>query len=369
MNQLTIKALVKKLTEAKDYYYNNDPIMDDEDFDRWEDALKQLDPDNDYFKVVGSPVSQGNNKQKVKHLYPMLSMAKGKSIEDIEKWLVKSFNNRYEFCITPKYDGLSFTAKYNQGKLVYLSTRGTGLEGQDITNKVKYITNIPKVIIDNRELEIRGELILEKQYSDYFKNKPLRNICVGLINRKENFEDLKYIKSVAYNVIGIDFNNEREKYEFLENNNWKNISMYQICSILKDIEQIYTEWENRLRNEFEYEVDGLVLTINNCNIQKQYIGRAEHHYDYQMALKFTPKSKKTKLLGIKWDVSKNGNVIPTAFFEPIFIQGRQIKNASLSNYKNVINMKLEINDELLIILAGDVIPYIEENITKGIKQR
>lgn len=362
---MNIKETVQKLIEAKVAYYNSEPIMTDAEFDDLEDLLRQIDPDNDYFSMVGISIKG----KKIKHEIPMLSCQKVKNIEELKKWFEKSFNQRYEFCVTPKYDGLSFTAKYEKGKLKYLATRGNGKIGQDITDKAQYIQDIALEINDLRELEIRGELIIEKNHNNYFNNKPLRNICVGLINRKEDFNDLKYVKAVAYNVLHVPFKSEIEKYNFLNLNNWHNTSPYFLIYSLEDIEKLYEEWTKINREKFSYEVDGLVLTINECNIQQQYIGRAEHHYDYQIALKFNSETKKTKLLGINWNVSKSGAVIPTAFFEPIYIQGRKIENASLSNYENVIRMKLELNDELLVSLSNDVIPYIEENLSKNIKQR
>jgi DNA ligase (NAD+) len=370
MNTLTIKELVEKLIEAKERYYQGNPIMDDFTFDNYEDQLRQLDPGNDYFKVVGSPI-QGNIKMKIKHQFPMLSMAKGKSINDIEKWLNKISDRRLQIIIEPKIDGLSFTAVYENEKLQHIATRGDGTTGQIITHIAEYV-DIPKTIDVLQRVEVRGELYLPKNCKvDNPNNSPLRNVAVGLINRKDSgLEDLKHIKYISYQVIGTDMTTEEGKIKWLRSLGFTTVS-YNLVGSIKEIEEYFQTYKETGRDNWLFETDGLILAVNDCklheSINSKYV--VSHHWMHNLAWKPEAIMQKTKLLGINWEVSKNGNVIPTAFFEPIFILNREIKNASLSNYKNVIKMKLEIEDELLVSLSNDVIPYIEENITKGVKQR
>lgn len=358
-----IERIKSKLIEAREAYYNNEQIMTDSEFDELEDSLKELDPENEYFDTVGIS-SKG---EKVKHQALMLSCQKGNENEDIEKWLKKVDYDESGICESPKYNGLTFAAKYDDGILKSLSTRGDGKEGQDITDKAKYIKDIKQTIDCKDKIEIRGELIIKKKHAKYFEeNKPLLNICVGLINRKEDFEDLKYVSAIAHGVVGIEFKTEVDKFNWL-NENW-DFTLYKYIRQFNEMIASRNSWI-ALREEFEYECDGIVLTLDSIEKQKQNIGRAEHHYDYQIAWKFESEKKETSLIDIEWNVSRNGNVIPIAIFDTIYIQGKEINRASLSNYENVIRMQLKIGDKLLVSLSNDIIPYIEENISKGVKQR
>jgi len=359
---MNIKQLVDKLIEAKKAYYNDVPVISDDEFDYLELQLRELDPENEYFNMVGIE-TYGT---KVKHIVPMKSIQKVNSFEKLHDWVNKKTMSEDTFTITPKYDGLSFKAVYEKGNLTCLATRGDGIEGQDITHIAKYIKdlNLKKEVTES--FEIRGELILDKKYQDLFEGKPLRNIVGGLVGRKENLTDCKYISAIAYDIIGIDFENDADKFNFLYSV-YKNTSIYILVS--GNILDSYIETWIEKRNSFQYEIDGLVISLSYHKDRIKNIGTQDHHWDYNIAYKFPAVMKETTLLNISKDVSRHGNIIPIANFEPIMIMNREIKQATLSNYQTVVNMKMEIGDKLLVSLANDVIPYIEENVTKGIKQR
>ena len=359
---MIINELVEKLLKAKEQYYNNCSVMSDEAFDELEDQLRDLDPNNKYFSIVGTNVKGSSN---IKHKIPMLSCGKAKTVEEVEKWLEKINLIDTQVCISPKYDGLSFTAKYENGKLQYLATRGDGLEGESFTDKAQYISDAKLKIDYTEPLEVRGEIIIKKEFQNKFTG-PLRNSCVGLIKRKDFSDLFKYITLVYYNVVGLDFEKEEDRFNFLRKLNF-NTSEF-VCCKSDTVAKVYEDWKLK-RDIYTYEIDGLVITLNNISDQKQNEGTSEHHHNYQIALKFQSEIKETTLIDIFWDVSRNGNLIPTAIVELITILGRQIGRASLSNYENVVRLDLEKGDKVLISLSNDVIPYVEENITKGIKQR
>ena len=179
----SVKDIVKELMAAKKAYYDGEPIMSDASFDTLEEKLRKLDPDNDYFHIVGS--SLGNIKEKVTHQHKMLSCQKGKTYEDIVKWAIKHGVTKKMFIVEGKIDSMSGNCVYENGKLVQICTRGDGSVGQDVSHLANYI-NVPKTIdIKNVRVEIRGEIYLPKNTKvPNPENKPLRNVCVGMVGRK-----------------------------------------------------------------------------------------------------------------------------------------------------------------------------------------
>ncbi len=354
---MNIDSLVKKLLEAKDAYYNDQPIMSDSEFDMLEDELKDTDPDNMYFSIVGTSV-KGSNK--IKHEIPMLSCGKAKTYEEVLSWLKKINCEEDALCVEPKIDGLSATIKYVNGKLSYISTRGDGEIGQDITYLKDYL-NIPKTLPMNNVIEIRGEIYLPKDTKFNLDNKPLRNVAVGLVNRKSNREDCKYLRFTAYQVLGIVFDSVSLSLEWLKK--YFDTVDY-IMAYNSNLQTTYDLYTNQLRNEWKFETDGLVVFIDRTDkhekIDSQYT--ISHHHFYNIAWKPEAEGAETTLLGIDWDVSKNGNIIPVANFEPIILGSRVVQNATLNNFENVEKLNLHIGDKLFIILANEVIPFVQ-NVT------
>ena len=363
MNTLTIKELVEKLIEAKEKYYQGNPIMDDFTFDTYEDQLRQLDPGNDYFKVVGSPI-QGNIKMKIKHQFPMLSMAKGKSINDIEKWLNKISDRRLQIIIEPKIDGLSFTAVYENEKLQHIATRGDGTTGQIITHIAEYV-DIPKTIDVLQRVEVRGELYLPKNCKvDNPNNSPLRNVAVGLINRKDSgLEDLKHIKYISYQVIGTDMTTEEGKIKWLRSLGFTTVS-YNLVGSIKEIEEYFQTYKETGRDNWLFETDGLILAVNDCklheSINSKYV--VSHHNWFNIALKPESESRWTEVEGITWGISKQGNLVPVVNIKEVTIGNANIKNVTANNYLNVKNLKINIGDKIHVARSNDVIPFLIETI-------
>ena len=362
--------LVKKLMQAKDAYYNNrdndSANMTDGKFDALEEELRQLDPDNEYFKVVGAV----NTKAKTTHLIPMLSAAKGKTLEDIADWLKKINAQNENLMVQPKIDGLSANVVYENGKLVLVATRGDGKIGQDITHVAKYM-KIPLTIDLETRVEVRGEIYLPKQTKfPNPDNKPLRNIAVGLVARKdEGLADLKYLHFIAYQVYGTFCKREDSKMDWLERHNFETVWNEVIG--FSQLQNVYDKYLKTLRSEWTYETDGLMLTINDNTkweaINSKYV--VDHHFFHNIALKPPSEAKETTLKDIEWGVSRQGKLIPVAIVEPVNISSRMVSRASLTCYENVIRMKFEKGDKVLIEVAGDVIPYLSANLSKNIRQR
>ncbi len=358
------EEIVEQLNTWKNTYYNKTPIVGDLEFDALEDHLRKLDPDNDYFKTAGY-ATQGN---KIMHKRPMISMNKAKTIEELIKWSDKiSPNENIEYIAELKYDGNSCSITYINGKIKYITTRGDGVEGQDITHIKNFVKSIPHEISIKNEIEIRGELVLPiNTKMPNPGNKALRNLVSGLINRKNDYEDLKYVDFIAYQIFGEKSKTEHSKLHYLENLGFIP-SNYWGPFTKDDFEIMYKEYlEAKEIDDFLYDNDGLVFSVNDCNLHDKINSNwvVDHHNHYNICIKPPSQKAVTILRDIKWQMGRSGVLTPVGEVDPIELAGATIKNVTLNNLRNVINLKLHKGDSVLISRAGDVIPFFEKNLTE-----
>lgn len=363
MNKNEIVDFLKK---AKDAYYNGASLISDKEFDKLEDELRKIDPSNDYFKIVGAPTNYGN---KIKHPINMLSMSKVKNVDELKKWIIKLSNNglynHSEFVVQPKIDGLSGEICYENGQIKFITTRGDGIEGSDITHVKDYISNIPKTIPSDDIIYIRGEFYLPKN-NGKFKDK-LRNTCSGLIGRKENLEDLKYVKFIAYQIYkkDLDLKYEKDVFDLLKFFRFKIPNIF-VTSKISVMNTIYDAYQTKYRNAWEYETDGLVLVINSKKAQKLLDTKwiVDHHHHYSIALKPEAELYTTKVKSIEWNLSRLGNLIPTLIYQEFESNdGRKFNRCTLNNYEAVKEYRINVDDEIAIEIANDIIPHIVKNLS------
>jgi DNA ligase (NAD+) len=361
--QMNSDEIVRLLYEARDAYYNTDtPVMSDAEFDELEEKLRSIDPENEYFSSVGLEPSSAD---KIKHEVPMLSMGKAKTMSDIITWIKRlDLNESEKFIIEPKIDGLSATCRYRGGKLIYTATRGDGEYGQDISHIAEYVKDIPETIsFTTDDIEVRGELYLPRNTEFDTGGRPLRNNCVGLINRKENRDDLKHVRFAVYQVRGVDsYDTESGRIDLLGQNGFNAVE-YSIASDALEIESFYSRYMEKLRAAWEYETDGLIVSVDNRKLFEEIDSRwiLDHHHHYAIALKPPAEFRETILTDVVWQVSRQGNLVPVALFEPVIIGGAKLGRATLNNYENVKKLKIEKGDTLIVQRANDVIPFVYGN--------
>ena len=371
--ELTIKAVVSRLTAAREEYYNpsgnstGTMVMGDAEFDSLEDWLQEHDPKNSYFTLVGA-ISTG---KKVYHEVPMYSAAKAKTVEDVADWLKRVGAEGTSLLIEPKIDGLSAKLVYRNKVPHLAATRGDGTVGQDISHVLPYL-NIPQrlstPLVAESDIEIRGEIYLPKDTTlPNPENKPLRNLAAGLIGRRDNQEDLKHLRFVAYKTPG------RGDLQDLLSIGGLGFSIvkHTMVTNLSDAEKAYEIYLATLRAQWEYETDGLMLIINNSQlwpeINSKYV--VTHHEHHTLAWKPLSEAVNTTLVSITSQVSRSGNLIPVANITPVIIGGRKVSRASLSSWSTVFRMGLQANTNVCMEVSNDVIPYLSTNLDNGIKQR
>ncbi len=356
-----VDDIVNTLYEAKrQYYLTGESKFSDAEFDEMEDSLVKLYPQHPYLNEVGVENNVSADK-KIKHNIKMLSCSKVKNIKDLFKWIDwLGLNKDEEIIIEPKIDGLSATCYYNNGKLVYVATRGNGEYGQDITHVCKYIESIPLCVEYKHPFEVRGELYIPKNTSYSIENKSLRNSCVGLISRKTNLRDLKYVKFIAYELIGLGNLKLCENLMWMKQQSFTTVIQFKTKN-RDEIKKYYDEYLSSLRGEWLYETDGLLLKVNNTSLYKDINSRkiVSRYNHYNMAIKPPPICKNSVLRNIEWNINKLGYLIPVAEFDPITLGNVNISRATLYNVNRIKDMSLNIGDVIAIDRANDVIPYIK----------
>ena len=352
-----IQELEELIKYHKAKYYQGYPEIMDIEYDKLEDELRSLSPNNRVLDIVGSAPT---GLDKVAHDTKMLSLNKTYKEEDLLSWI-----DGKEVVSMFKYDGVSCSLVYENGSLSMAKTRGDGSIGENITSKAIWMKGISTTIDVKERLEIRGEIYCTEE--DFFKlsdemeniglDKPTsqRNIVAGLIGRKDNLELNRYIRFCAFDLIeeSINLKTEMEKFDKL------NQMKFLIPEVIlhkneKKIEEVLKSAQEFM-SEGEFQIDGVVFSYNDLFIHEE-LGATAHHPRYKMAFKFQGEAKNTKIRKLTWQVSRNGILTPIAEVEPVELSGAKISRVTLHNYGMVKQFKLKKNDEIQIIRSGEVIP-------------
>jgi len=353
-----VKELELLIKKHKSLYYQGTPEISDADFDKLELELKKKDPNNSVLSLIGTEVKSTN---KISHKTKMLSLDKVYELAELEKWVEKN-----AVVSTYKIDGISCSLVYEKGKLVIAKTRGDGSEGENITSKVMWIDEIPKNLENNKiDCEIRGELYCSEKSFVSLAEKMIemkldrpssqRNIVAGLMGRKDHVELSSYLNFKAFDVLSEDkiFKEEIDKSHFLKKMHFDTPPI-ELHKNFKSLEESIHEAQEFM-SEGDYQIDGLVITINDISLQNE-LGETAHHPRYKMAFKFPGESKETKIEDIEWSVSRNGILTPVALVSPIELSGAVVSRVTLHNYGMVKINNLKKGDLIEIIRSGEVIP-------------
>jgi len=386
-----IKKLRSEIARLRDLYHvKDDPAVTDAVYDSLGRELKDLLNLYPEFVDLNAPENRVGGKpldkfKKVEHKVRMLSLNDAFSFAELSDWenRIKKLvlNREFNYFCEIKFDGLAVSLLYSKGVFVRGATRGDGFVGEDITENLKMINSIPLYlnIKDNipDEIEIRGEVLMRK---DIFKKlnqrqeaegksvyANTRNVAAGSLRQLDpNLVKDRKLDFFAYDMFvhkGKDlFVNHSEEHAYLRNLGFQVDAHEAICKNLKEIENFINKFE-KIRPDFAYGTDGIVLSVNNLEIQEVLgvVGKAPR---YMVAFKYPAEKATTIVKNIKVNVGRTGVLTPLAIFEPTFVAGSTVAKATLHNMDQITRLDLRIGDTVVIEKAGDVIPKVVEVLPK-----
>ena len=353
LQKLTPNNLAEMIKFANDAYYNQEPVVTDNQYDIIKEYLESKSPNHKVLDEIGAPVEH----KKVKLPYEMWSMDKIKpDTKALAKWIDK-YNKPKQYIVSAKLDGVSGLYVIKDGEK-RLYTRGNGRVGQDISHLIPYL-QLPDVgDVEGSELVIRGEFLISKaNFKERFKSASNpRNTVSGIVNRLTlEPEKLKYVDFVAYECIHPEVP-PLEQMQYLEKIGVKCVLYKKIGDGTKHIlsneflSALLVEW----RDSYQYEIDGIIVAHNKIYSRKS--GNPEHAFAFKMVL--SDQIAEAKVLDVLWAASKDGFLKPRIRIEPISLSGVKIEYATAFNAAFVEKNKLGIGAVVKIIRSGDVIPYI-----------
>ena len=377
---------IKELLRLNQLYYEkSNPAVEDHQYDKLKNEILLLEKKYEFLKNENSPskivgFKPSKNFKKVSHRVPMLSLANAFSEEDLinfEKKIINYLNESHdykiEFSAEPKIDGISASLIYKNGEFKTGLSRGDGTQGEDITENLKTIKDIPLFIKGKNfpsEIDVRGEVYIQnsdfKNLSNKFANP--RNAASGSL-RQKNPEETKKIplKFIAYGYgyeKNLSINTQTEYLEKLKMWGFIINPLNKKISGIKNLLKNYEEIEKK-RNNLDFDIDGIVYKINELKLQKR-LGNVANAPRWAIAHKFSANSGISKILKIDIQIGRTGALTPVAKIKPINIGGVMVSNATLHNEEEITRKDIRIGDTVIVERAGDVIPHI---ISVDLKQR
>jgi len=361
------------------YYTLGTAEITDDEYDRLRDELEKIDSGNELLLEVGDrPRPEAT---KIKHTVEMRSLNKANTFEEVEKWA----EGMDVFVVQPKLDGLAVSLYYENGIYRYAATRGDGRVGEDITENVRYIRDIPAKLNFDATCHIRGEIFMRRsvfeEFAGEFSNP--RNAAAGSVKQKdprvtsdrklnffayavvmENEEQVRLERLLANKVHG--FNGiDNEEYNVMEMVRLFGVEPAKIVrSGVEGLVEQFDGWDSSRSGEVDFDIDGVVIKLNDLSLQKK-MGSTHHHPRWAIAWKFSAQQARTSIKNIRWQVSRTGNLTPVADLETVNLAGANITHSTLHNADEILRLGVNVGDAVLIERRGDVIPKVIRVLEKG----
>jgi len=369
---------IKLIQKYSKHYYDRDkPIISDQQFDLLKNDIIDLENKYSFLKNEKSPTQSvgfkpSKNFQKVKHKVPMLSLGNAFNEEDLFNFEKKIINylslkdaSTIEYSAEPKIDGISASLIYVKGVFLKGLSRGDGSEGEDITQNLKTIKDIPNLITTRNfpeEIDIRGEVFIEnndfKKINEKFANP--RNAASGSLRQKNSTVTRKIpLKFIAYThgfAQNMKIDNQIDFLKNLKLWGFKTNPFNKKISNVKDLILNHKNLEEK-RNKIPFDIDGVVYKINNFDLQKR-LGFAANAPRWAIAHKFSANSSVSEIVNIEIQLGRTGALTPVAKIKPVNIGGVMVSNATLHNEDEIVRKDIRIGDTATIERAGDVIPHV-----------
>ena len=382
--QLKMTELNQQLAEwAHAYYVKDAPKVEDSEYDKVYHELVSLEQEhpelisNDSItQRVGGDILSGFSK--VTHKVPMMSLNNAfnkNDLIDFENRIKKLTSTPINYMVELKIDGLAINLRYENGKFIQGATRGDGVVGEDITHNLKTVKSIPLRLAKPLTIEVRGECYMPKKSfielneareaegENVFANP--RNAAAGSLRQldpkvaaKRNLST--FIYTVA-DTTGFDFNSQNDSLIKLEELGFKINNERKLCHSIDEVWDYIENFRDK-RHELDYEIDGIVIKVNDFTAQEE-IGYTVKAPRWAIAYKFPAEEAETVIRDIEWTVGRTGVVTPTAVMDPVQLAGTTVARASLHNVDLITEKDIRLLDHVMIHKAGDIIPEVTRVLT------
>ena len=377
-----LKDLIKRHDNL--YYVQNKPEISDEEYDKIYRKLKDVEgahpelitPDSPTQRVGGKPTE---DFPVVKHIVPMLSMDNTYSAEELRQFDERVRKNlkdeKYEYIVELKFDGVSTSLLYENGILKRGATRGDGVEGDDVTGNLKTIRSIPLSFRDSvkkcpRSIEVRGEVYMtkkifeeinrekEKTGEELFANP--RNATAGSLK----LLDPKLVARRHLNIYiwgighceGIDFKAHTDALDYLEEAGFRVNPHRKVCANIEEVIEYCNSWEPK-RYKLDFNIDGMVIKINDRR-QRERLGVTTKSPRWEIAYKFPAEKAMTTVEDIIIQVGRTGTITPVAILKPVHLSGTTVSRATLHNFDEINRLDVRIGDKVNVEKSGEIIPKV-----------
>ncbi len=371
------------------YYVLNKPSVSDFEYDKLFSRLQTLEQKYPQYKLqsspsnkVGADISASNEFSKIKLRYPLYSLEKCNSYNELYEWekLIKKSagTDNIQYSTELKIDGLAVALNYENGELKSAATRGNGFIGEDITKNIVFVNGVPKKLSQKIDIQVNGEVymnfsdfeILDKKAPNSFSNP--RNAAAGSLRQLDpNITKERNLSLFAYsaNFPAKGFTNQpatqTEILALLKGLGFTTNSETKISNNLKEAVFYCRKWTTD-KASLAYPIDGVVIKINDTNLQNK-LGKTARAPKWAIAYKFPPQSAQTTLTDIEINVGRTGVVTPVAIFKPVTIGGAAIKRASLHNFDEIKKKDIRIGDTIVVERTNEVIPHVSQVIINNRK--
>ena len=389
-NQSKLNSLYEQIIEHnKKYHQDNNPSISDAEYDELVREAIEIEKEFPEFKQTNSPTDLVGSAPldgfaKIQHKIPMLSIQNAKNIDEVNNWVdgLKNFllledKEEIEFIAEPKIDGLSATLIYDKGELILGATRGDGAFGEDVTDNLRTIIDIPKSLNKNLapdRLEVRGEVYIthdefndlnekqKKDGKDLFKNP--RNAAAGSLKQLDPKETSKRpLRFFAFSWGVFSDNNFNLHSDIMNYFNDLGLITNPESSTHMSVNSLEKYYNNLLdkRMDLGYDIDGIVYKLNRIDWRER-LQSTGHHPRWAIAHKFPAEKAISEIIDVQIQVGRTGVLTPVARLKPVNIGGALVSNASLHNYEDIKKKDIRIGDTVWVQRAGDVIPQVIEVI-------
>ncbi len=375
-----IEELTNILKKANYEYYNLDnPSITDQEYDKYLRELINLEEKYPMFQDANSPTKRVGGEaidkfSKVRHAIPMISLSNvfnEEEIRDFDK-RIRNVGLSPEYVCEQKIDGLSVSLHYEHGKLKFAATRGDGIIGEDITHNVVTIKTVPLKLSRDIDIEVRGEIYMNKATLEKINRERLlngeeklqnvRNAAAGSIRQLDpKVAAKRHLDTWIYhlpNPLDYGITSHYEALNFMRELGFKVNPASRLVHNVDEILAYIKEYTEK-RASLPYEIDGIVIKVNDIRMQ-QKLGSTTKYPRWATAYKFPAEEVLTKLIDIKFTVGRTGQITPNAVLEPVLVMGSTIRRATLHNEDYCRLLDLRIGDIVSIKKAGDVIPEVVE---------